>query len=325
MLRYGRLCTGLVVAAVLCGFASASEQEKSAGGAIARARIDRDSLTLSDNLVLTVSVEGRSPLEIEPIKEITPSPTWVVTPLAGPESTPLPDRRSRWQQRYQISPLQNGEVVLPLEPLKFRTAGSEVMTVKWDDFKLTVATVVSAPTTAALKDISPIERLPESARIPWGLALIAASVSVGLLVVGWGAWRASRKPATKPMDLPPGAWALQELARIEAMNLPAAGEGDKFHTQLADTLRTYLDRRFGVRTVERTTAEVLAALAQTNGVASERQETLRAFFERCDLAKFARAGYAPDECQESLRLARLFVEGTPPKSSQPEAIGEPGA
>ncbi len=313
------LWVGLLIGALLAGPASAAEQEKSIGGATARARINHDSLALSESLVLTISVEGRSPLEIEAIKEITPSPAWVVTPLAGPESTPLPDRRSRWQQGYRLSPLQNGEVALPLAPLRFRTGGSELQTVQFNEFKVKVATMVSAPTTAAIKDITPLERLPEPARIPWGLALIAAGVSAGLALVGWGAWRASRKPMTKPVELPPGGWALQELSRIEAMQLPAGGEVEKFHMLLADVVRQYVDRRFGVRTIERTTAEVLAALAQANSVTAEPQETLRRFFERCDLAKFARAGYAPEECQDAIRLARAFVEETPPKS------GEPGA
>jgi hypothetical protein len=300
---------------------SAAEQEKSAGGAVARARIDRDAVPLSESLVLTISVEGRSPLEIERILEITPSPAWVVTPLPGPESTTLPKGRGRWQQGYRLSPLQNGEVALPLAPLRFRTAGSEAVMVQFDEFKVKVATVVSAPTTAALKDITPLERLPEPARLPWGLALIAAGVSAGLALVGWGAWRASRKPVSQPAELPPGAWALQELSRIEALNLPAAGQIEPFHTLLADVVRQYIDRRFGVRTTERTTGELLAALAQANSISAEPQETLRDFFARCDLAKFARAGYVPEDCQEAMRLARRLVEDTPPSTTAALASG----
>jgi hypothetical protein len=309
---HNRACLwlGLLIAGLLGNPVSAAVQEKQAGGAIARARIDQDAITLSDSLVLTISVEGRSPLEIEPIKEITPSPAWVVTPLGGPESTTLPDRRSRWQQAYRLSPLQNGDVALPLTPLRFRSAGSEAMTVNWDELKVKVTTVVSAPAIAALKENTPIERLPEPSRFPWGIAVIASGVTAGLALAGWGAWRASRKPTPKAVELPPPAWALQEMARLDGMDFPAVGRAEQFYTLLADTVRTYIDRRFGVRTTERTTAELLAALAQGNGISADQQGMLRAFFERCDLAKFAKMGFTPEECQESLGLARTFVEQT---------------
>lgn len=321
-MRLPRCLPRLVLFACLFPGADApgAEQEKRVGGATAVARLDHDALTLADTLVLTIRVEGRAPLEIEPVKAIVPSPAWVVAPLPGPVTRSLPDRRMRWEQTYRVSPLQNGDVSLPLAPLRIRTGGTDMVDIPWDAFKVKVSTVVSAPALGALKDITPPERLPEPPAWPWGMTAAIAGVAAGLVVAVWGAWRASHRPPPRPAELPPGAWAAQELTRIEGLNLPATGQVEVFHILIGDVVRQYLDRRFGVRTVERTSAEVLAGLDQANSVAPELQVTLRSFLERCDLAKFARLSFAPEECQESLRLARTFVEqsqvptGAPPGS-----------
>jgi hypothetical protein len=101
----------------------AVEQLEKKGDAVARVRLDRDAIELSGSLVLTVSVEGKAPVEMEPIKTVTQSKAWIVTPKGAPQTEALPQGRMRWEQSFQLSPLKDNEVPLPLEPLRFRAAG----------------------------------------------------------------------------------------------------------------------------------------------------------------------------------------------------------
>jgi hypothetical protein len=108
---------------------------------------------------------------------------------------------------------------------------------------------------------------------------------------------------------------LRELDRIER----TAGEPDVFHTQASNVIRRYLQERFGLRAPQQTTAEFLAHSGPRLTAAQQTQ--LRDFFERCDLAKFARASASPEDCRRTAGLARTFVQQTasPEPPTQPSS------
>jgi hypothetical protein len=75
-------------------------------------------------------------------------------------------------------------------------------------------------------------------------------------------------------------------------------------------MRRYLELRFRLPASHQTTPEFLTTLSGANLLDPAQQRILRDFLERCDLAKFARAGYSPLECQAAARMARDLVEQT---------------
>ena len=95
------------------------------GTAVARAAVDRAAMDLSGELTATVSVEGKAPLEIEPLKAITASRAWVALPPGAPQTKALPGGRMHWQQAFRLTPLQDGKVELPLEPLHFQASAGD--------------------------------------------------------------------------------------------------------------------------------------------------------------------------------------------------------
>jgi hypothetical protein len=311
MVRRASILTWAVAGGLLltAGRASAAplEQTEKKGSAIARAQLDRDALELSEEIVLTVNVEGPVPLEVEAINTITQSKAWLVVSAGKPVTAALPKGRMRWQQSFRLSPLGDKELSLPLVPLRCRAGNDDPATISWKPFTVKVNTVVTAPSLSALRPIEPPEQIPQPPAFPWWLL----TTGVGILVVGIGAtltvrrWR--RRPEPAAVDLPPEEWALQELERLEALAPTAVGQVERYHTWLADVVRRYLERRFGLHTFEQTTREFLTALEQSAQLPAEQQAQLRAFFERCDLAKYARADYSADECRTAVCLAREFV------------------
>ncbi len=134
--------------------------------------------------------------------------------------------------------------------------------------------------------------------------LPAALGAVVLLACGWGL---RRRRAVPPAPLPPGSRALRELEDLEQLAQPGC-DGSALHARLADTLRRYLAERFGLRALEQTTAEFLKSARPVPQLAGPRQDLLREILERCDLAKFARAGVSPEDCRRTTALARALVE-----------------
>jgi len=152
--------------------------------------------------------------------------------------------------------------------------------------------------------------VPPAPALPlWPLWLVLALVVGGGLVLvgrrrGWG-----RRPAAA---VAPDDWAAAELDRVDRLGLPDAGEVERYHSLLSDVVRGYLEKRFRLQAPRQTTAEFLEAARTAADLPADTRGRLRAFLERCDLAKFARAGFTPDECRETGRMARELVRPPPP-------------
>jgi hypothetical protein len=304
--------------------APAAEQVQQHGTMTVRAKLDPDAIELSGSLELTFTVEGKAPLEIDPIKTVTASKAWLVNPRGGAETSSLPQGRMRWQQAFRLSPLQDKDVPLPLEPLHCRSAGGDTVQVMWKPFSVKVSTVVASPSLDALKPIVPPEQIPEPPAWPRWPFVLAGLLAIGVVIGVVVRRRARQRPVPAPVELPPKEWALQELDRLEAQLPSDPGQVERYHTLLADVVRHYLERRFGIHASEQTSAEFLNALAQTNQLPASQQKQLRAFFERCDLAKYARADYSTEECRLAVQLARDFVNQTPQVTVEaPQAVGVP--
>ena len=119
-------------------------------------------------------------------------------------------------------------------------------------------------------------------------------------------WRGARTP-----DAPLGApaeVALAELDRIERLNLPAAGEFPRHYTLVSDCLREFLNRQFGVPTLERATSEIAAEFQTADIPESETRDAI-GVLEESDLVKFARLSPLPEDALAALAASRRTVRG----------------
>jgi hypothetical protein len=175
---------------------------------------------------------------------------------------------------------------------------------------LSTASLAAEPPNAdlsSLRDITGIETLPPAPAPPqWPYAVAVGSAVA--LVLGVAGWRWARRFRPAP-TVSPERWALQELDRIERLQLLELGKMERFYTLLADAIRTYAQLQLNLQAPRQTTAEFLISL-QKSTVPAAMQERLRAFLMRCDLAKFAQAHYGREDCLIALEQARAFVQQT---------------
>lgn len=163
-----------------------------------------------------------------------------------------------------------------------------------------------------LRGNSGIERLPP--RPP--LTLWPVWLGLGVLgVAGAGliAWRHGRRRSSAP-PVPAHVWALQELHAIGSCDGTEAAEVERFHTRVSDIIRRYVEMRFQLPAPRQTTEEFLHRVQHSPILDAEQQNLLKRFLDRCDLAKFAGAGYSCAECQETIAMARHFVELNVPRA-----------
>ncbi len=305
----------------------AAEYEQRQGGAVLRLEADKveDGVAetrLSSEMRLTLTVEGAAPLMVgtdddaavkEQVQALKASGPWCKCEALGkPERTALPGGRERWRLDVRLDPAKDGKLELKPAALDYAEGPSaEKRQAAWQPIPVRVTTTVaSTDVRKELRDITPPEDIPAPPswlrHLPWvGLAAAAA----GLVAGGWGLRRRFLRPEPPPE---PHDWAAAELTRLEGLNLPAAGEVERYHTLVGDVVRVYLEQRYQLPASHQTTTEFLETMRRAPQLTKEQQALLRDFLQRCDMAKFARAAPTPDECRAVADMARSFVQQTRP-------------
>lgn len=179
---------------------------------------------------------------------------------------------------------------------------------------VTIASVLQA-SDAELRDIKPQASLPLPAIWPWIVAGLAAVTALAAAIV----WRGRRQKAAVDNRLPHEV-ALDGLAIIEGMRLPAQGRFKEHTTLVSDIVRVYVERRYDIPALERTTGEIRPDLKRTD-MTPEVMALLIAFLQESDLIKFSEFTPDAESADRLLVQARMIVEATKPLPASNEANG----
>jgi hypothetical protein len=208
-----------------------------------------------------------------------------------------------------------GTVTTPPLEVAVTDGGGNLARVTFEPATITIASVL-APGGADLRDIKPQAGLRT---VP--VALIAsAALLAAVAVLATLLWRRSRQPQPVIDRRLPHQRALDELAAIEAMALPAEGRYKEHYTLVSYTVRTYVEQRYGVPALEHTTTEIRRDLRATD-MPPAITALFVVFLQESDLIKFST--FTPDQesAQELLHQGRTIVEATAPAPEEPAAAG----
>ena len=185
---------------------------------------------------------------------------------------------------------------------------------------LSIASVLQEGDTT-LRDIKPQAALPMPAAWPWIAAGLAA-----LAVVAVAVWQARRRQKLAVDNRLAHQVALDGLTMVEGLRLAEQGRFKEHYTLVSDIVRVYVERRFGVPALERTTGEIRPDLARTD-MSPEVTALLVAFLQESDLVKFSQWTPNVESAQQLLARGRIIVEATKPEPAAQEAglAGQPPA
>jgi hypothetical protein len=283
-------------------------------GVTARARIEPAVVPITDLVTLTLSVEGAAPLIVEPVK-FGDLPGWRVRSTAESRIVPVPEARERWEQVFRLVPDRPGELTLSLPVIRARSGGREsTVELGLEPLSVRVTTTLPRVDLDEARDVTGPEAAPPAPPSRVGLWLAATGIVAGALVVVWR-WRVHRAGSARP-EPSLTEWLGSQVARLATIDATAPAAADS----LGDVVRGYLARRYQVVATGRTTGELVASLPVD--VAAE----WGALLERCDLAKFARAGFTAAEWEKALNRLRESLStlpaGEPPPSADTTRAGQ---
>ena len=200
---------------------------------------------------------------------------------------------------YQLNPI----VVV-------RQEGEQADTLMFTGAKLEVKTMPVDTATFVPHDIKGQIRYPVTFGevLPWiGAGLLLAALVAAL--IWWLRRRSSAKEAEKVRE-PAHITALRNLDRYRGEKFWAPDKQKGFYSGVTDTLKTYIEARFGVDAPEMTTAELFGALKSEKDITPELYTDAKELFEIADFVKFAKHSAPDDYNAKVVPVAVRFVTET---------------
>ena len=115
--------------------------------------------------------------------------------------------------------------------------------------------------------------------------------------------------------------ALDAINRIKADKLVMSEDQKTYYTRLTDTLRQYIEDRFGFNAKEMTTSEIIENMQQTGD--RKMIDELSELFTTADLVKFAKHSVLLNENDANLLHAVEFINATKLEGEQAEEYVKP--
>lgn len=238
----------------------------------------------------------------------------------GPIDTLNDEQGLLLRQCVTFTSFDAGEYYIP--SLAFRLKeGGQTVELRTDSLPILVHTM-EVDTTAAFKPIKDIVTVPlrwTDYALPIALQVLAF-VALALLI--YFSWRSrkgiSRKLVRRP-DEKPHERALRLLEELKEKPYAEQGKTKEYYSELSDIVRAYLEERWGIPAMERTTQELMSDIKKQQEARQElrnMRSRLRLVLETADLAKFAKASPTVDSQTACWTAAKELVEATIPKTEE---------
>ena len=139
-----------------------------------------------------------------------------------------------------------------------------------------------------------------------------------------GYWYYRKFIMKKPLGMVPevkkSAWevALEELENLRKTDLVNTGKVKEYYFGLSEILRKYMENRFNLACIDRTSEEIIAELK--NGILEEKiKGRFLTFLLESDLVKFAKFIPAQKKTEEDWEMLYNLVKETIPKEAAEES------
>jgi hypothetical protein len=283
---------------------------------VATAKLDTQEILIGDQLNLRLSFSGLSGAMV----------AWPILPDTLTSKVDVLDRGlidtlknragqdSAYIQNILLTSFDSGFYEIPSIQFPFMVADdTNLYAVQTRPTYLMVHTV-AVDTTKPIKPIKGIMSAPLTFRdiLPWLLIGLLA-----LLIITFVIYYIIKRKRKEPVfqlrpriKLKPHEIALRALEQLRTKKLWQQGAVKQYYTELTDVIREYLEARFNIPAMERTTFEILRDLKDTSKADEGSMELLKKVLELADMVKFAKWKPGPDENNASLEEGIRFVEQT---------------
>jgi len=275
---------------------------------------DSTKIFIGDQVKFTITIDQPEGLKLN-LPAFKDSLVKNVEILSGPVIDSAKEKgRLKIIERYLVTSFDSGHYEIPPVFAEMKNEGG--LKRFYSDYALLkVMRVKFAPadTTAKIFDIVGPYKAPVTVGeiLPW---VLLAGV---LAVLAWFGWKWYKKFRQKQGEVeeiinpdPAHVIAFRQLEKLKEEKLWQNGEVKLYYTRLTEILRSYLENRYRIYSLELTTQETLDALVKSGFKRDATFTQLKNVLTGADLVKFAKYNPEPDEHEASFQESWNFVMAT---------------
>ena len=216
-------------------------------------------------------------------------------------------------QSYLITCFDSGVYRIP--PYWFKiNVGGQVDSIPSNGVTLQVHTM-AIDTTKGPADIKMPYGAPLTLKevIPYILGVILIGAIIFLILYSIKRKKKNQPLFSKPHKPkePPHIIALRELDRIKQEKIWQKDKIKEYYSEVTDVLRNYIEDRFEISAMEKTTDEIIQSFKYRNDLVSEKSfNNLSRILSLADLVKFAKYKPLPDDNNLTLVDSYFFINDT---------------
>lgn len=227
----------------------------------------------------------------------------------------IPDKTNpsiiQQHQQFIVTVFDSGYFAIP--PFKFVVNGDTVNPVLTEALFLEVNTVPTDTSEAKVKDIKapfnePFDWKWYLPMVYWGGAAILLVALIVFIILKLTKKKPEQIIERKP-DIPPHILALEQLEKVKEEAIWKDGKTKEYYSAISDSVRLYIEGRFGIQALELTTDEIVRAF-KSQVVDPLSKEKLQQMLVLADFVKFAKQIPIEQEHAIALQNAFDFVNGT---------------
>jgi hypothetical protein len=278
--------------------------------AVIKASIDSTQLLIGEQtkIRLEIAAGKDSPLQL-PLPVDTIIKGIEVLEISKIDTIDIGNNRIQLKYDFLVTSFDSALYLMP--PFKL-IAGTD--TAYSNELALKVSTL---PVNTESQQIYDIKDIDNPSFVLWDYLWYVLYPLFGLCLLGGIAYliyRLKTKKSLLPFKkaeviLSPHMIAINALDSIKAKKLWQQGRVKEYHSEITDTLRIYMERRFSIPAMEQTSGEILGKLKRISQV-DYVYDDLKQILLLGDFVKFAKYQPLPDENELSMMNAYLFVNGT---------------
>jgi len=290
----------------------------------AKAKISKDKITIGDKVDFTLLIEAKGdikqlPVDLAPYLQAFEIKDHV---QKGPAK--------KWgktvtEYRLVLTTFTTGNYVIPEIPVKYTDKDNSEKEVRSNKIILAVEPVKADPKdTDDVRDVKPPLTLPHSFWF-WFFAIILPLLAAGTFFLL--RYLRSRNVALVMEQAgpvrPAHEIAYDRLLKLQELGLIEQGKIREHYYILSEIIRTYLEARYELPVVERTTSEAYKELLASGKIKRKEVALIKDFLEECDLVKFAKAVPEPEKITEDFENGSSIIDMTKiiPVTPEPAAAG----